>query len=453
MEGIVTKHISTLNEDSVQRVAEFIASLKRSKDKVLVIYFDDVEVSFERNSFEGRYKWTLWGQTIRDLLVGSPQLTIGVISGKCEQEIAEMAVFIDAVVAFKHTHWMPCGVPRWGSLNSTLSIVGDKVRSSCFQLDRLVNVHPVTSEEELKAMLSKIVNGASEITSLHRRVTSHLSVRNAKVDLVEATLQANIAYENRFSEINFLEKVVHHPNVTRSQGEIDRAVDDYLDLNLPLADVFKKYKKIEKSVGLIQRLFNQRPDVFRGKCIELGSGAGYFSIELSKLDAVKDALALDITPALASWLGPIFWEKLRPDWKKLSYTIGDMNSLPWKEEFDCVVFCSSLHHSSDFRASLEQARKILKKDGYLVLFSEHFCPLIPVFGSHGIKGDFPTHILDWKRELNSAGFSMEISRIPKPGNRRAGLKKWLYERLPTRYLNGYFHIAELAVIGKKQEGA
>ena len=88
---------------------------------------------------------------------------------------------------------------------------------------------------------------------------------------------------------------------------------------------------------------------------------------------VDEIIALDISAAEIYQLGPYMWELLKPNWKKLSFRIVDMNKLD--EEygtFDTVIFCASLHHSSNVKSSLKIANNLLKKGGSLIIHGEHY---------------------------------------------------------------------------------
>ena len=68
-----------------------------------------------------------------------------------------------------------------------------------------------------------------------------------------------------------------------------------------------------------------------------------------------------------------------------------MNTL--EDEFgtyDTVIFCASLHHSSDIPLSLEIANKLLKTGGSLIIHGEHVRPVY--FSVKKLDGDKPQTI-------------------------------------------------------------
>ena len=155
--------------------------------------------------------------------------------------------------------------------------------------------------------------------------------------------------------------------------------------------------------------FNKKGSI-HGKCIELGSGYGYFSCLASKKKEVSKVIALDISTAEIFQLGPFMWEYLKPEWNKLEYRIADMNNLSFKKNtFDTVIFCASLHHSSDILQSLKIANSLLKKGGSLIIHGEHYDPIF--FKTKKRKNDsIPNTILDFKKLLFKSNFKPIIFR-------------------------------------------
>lgn len=98
------------------------------------------------------------------------------------------------------------------------------------------------------------------------------------------------------------------------------------------------------------------------KVLDLGCGDGYYSYLLSQL-----SLNLKIT-GIDSHQEAIETARTQAPSKKITFIIGDAEKLPFpKNSFDKIIMSEVIEHVNDDMKVLKEARRVLKKDGILVL--------------------------------------------------------------------------------------
>ena len=119
-----------------------------------------------------------------------------------------------------------------------------------------------------------------------------------------------------------------------------------------------------------------------------------------------------------------------------------------KKPFDTVIFCASLHHSSDIPQSLKTANSLLKSGGVVVLHGEHYDPVFfrPKYRS---PSQIPHSILEFSKLLREAGFRPHVFRYATPARRFPWLKRLLFTVWPFKYVNGWFWFASFVMLGIK----
>jgi ubiquinone/menaquinone biosynthesis C-methylase UbiE len=100
------------------------------------------------------------------------------------------------------------------------------------------------------------------------------------------------------------------------------------------------------------------------RVLEIGSGTGAVARYLITLPQIGSVIGLDPSP--------LFIERARTLGKGingLSFVEGSAHALPFAaEEFDVVVFHTTLCHLSEPENALQQAFRVLKPDGWLAVF-------------------------------------------------------------------------------------
>ena len=101
--------------------------------------------------------------------------------------------------------------------------------------------------------------------------------------------------------------------------------------------------------------------------LEIGSGTGYFSLNLMQLGAVKRLVATDISPRMLGELGATAERRgLEVETRKT-----DAERLPFENQsFDLVFGHAVLHHLPDLPGALREFRRVLRPGGTIVFCGE-----------------------------------------------------------------------------------
>ena len=191
---------------------------------------------------------------------------------------------------------------------------------------------------------------------------------------------------------------------------------------------------------------------FRGKILEIGAGACWFSAELSKLPQVEEIIATDFSPKLLKEQAPKIFRLLHAESHKITRMPGDFHRLDFADDaFDFVVCSAVLHHAVDMVAVLREARRVLKKRGRFVAIREPIWPLLKLKSrsrtqarlvAAGVNEHFYT-LAEYRKFFADAGLDLEPKRV----NLASGLKFCVDE-----LVNGLTH-ARYAFVATKQEPA
>ena len=104
-----------------------------------------------------------------------------------------------------------------------------------------------------------------------------------------------------------------------------------------------------------------------GDALEIGSGTGYFSLNLVQLGAVERLVATDISPGMLSTLAGTA-DRLGLE---VETEITDAEVLPFDDaSFDLVFGHAVLHHIPDLDRALTEFRRVLRPGGAIVFCGE-----------------------------------------------------------------------------------
>src|SRR5436190_14645312 len=104
-----------------------------------------------------------------------------------------------------------------------------------------------------------------------------------------------------------------------------------------------------------------------GDGLEIGSGTGYFSLNLLQLGLIERLVATDISPGMLGELAATA-ERLGLD---LETAASDAERLPFEDRsFDLVFGHAVLHHLPDLPAALAEFRRVLRPGGTLAFCGE-----------------------------------------------------------------------------------
>jgi ubiquinone/menaquinone biosynthesis C-methylase UbiE len=109
------------------------------------------------------------------------------------------------------------------------------------------------------------------------------------------------------------------------------------------------------------------PESAFGEALEVGSGTGYFSLNLLQLGLIGRLVATDISPGMLGKLAATA-ERLGLE---LETEASDAEDLPFEDgSFDLVFGHAVLHHLPDLPAALAEFRRVLRPGGTLAFCGE-----------------------------------------------------------------------------------
>jgi ubiquinone/menaquinone biosynthesis C-methylase UbiE len=187
---------------------------------------------------------------------------------------------------------------------------------------------------------------------------------------------------------------------------------------------------------------------FRGRILEIGAGAAWFSAELSKLPNVVEVVATDFSPKLLKEQAPKIFKLLKANSAKITRTPGDFHQLDFPaNHFDFVVCSAVLHHATNMVQLLREVKRVLKSGGRFVAIREPVWPLIKPrsrakararLAAAGVTDPFYT-LADYKEFFAQAGLPVEVKRV----NLSQGLRYYV-DKVVNR-----FSRARYALVGRK----
>ncbi|MGE5635997.1 MAG: class I SAM-dependent methyltransferase, partial [Nocardioidaceae bacterium] len=119
-------------------------------------------------------------------------------------------------------------------------------------------------------------------------------------------------------------------------------------------------------VGKLRKALGREPGGFR-RGLEVGAGTGYFTLNLLRAGALREAVATDISPGMLATL------EGSADRLGLSVETAccDAAALPFEDgSFDLVFGHAVLHHLPDLDAAFREFRRVLRPGGWLAFCGE-----------------------------------------------------------------------------------
>lgn len=452
---------SLLNEQTVNELISIARTAKQANPKKVLLNLSSKIEIYKPQSYVDRLNWSRQGQVLTSLVASSSVPFVAIVNDQITGELSELAtscsfVFnIDgAKIIFSDNQIY---VPRWGVLDRVRDVLSihdvRKIYTSQSNdvwssfIDELKVTH--SSIDKLKVDLEELV-----IDNILYRLTSYHSSKKLgdkqSLNFLESTNYV-ASFENHYYEsINYLplDQVESSLMVSKITNNLDDFGNDFMNIDM-YPDYEKNVLDRKNRIEEVTKIVNDKSLDIKGKCIELGSGYGYFSMILSKKSSVTEAVAFDISVAETNRFGPFVKELIKPNMDKVTYKVGDFNKLSDEYgQYDTVIFCASLHHSSDIPKSLEIAYQLLKEGGKVILHGEHYRPRF--FGPRKKNSaGVPNTIPEFSEVLENANFKPKVYRYALRGRRLYGLKKFIFEQYPFKLLNGWFKIANFLMYGVK----
>jgi|GEM_PF-1499669 len=180
------------------------------------------------------------------------------------------------------------------------------------------------------------------------------------------------------------------------------------------------------------------------RVLDLGSGTGWLAAFLSGFSGIRKIDALDSSRHNLTVMLPEIVRLMKGDIGKVDPILGLFTPLPVEDEtYDFIVASSAIHHASSLFPLLRECRRVLKKNGRLIILNEtplstlrYFVKIIKFFYSVIlclVKRNFPEHspvvsrsgilydpylgdniytYAQWRQAIKQTGFSFELIATP-----------------------------------------
>lgn len=148
---------------------------------------------------------------------------------------------------------------------------------------------------------------------------------------------------------------------------------------------------------------------FRGRILEIGAGAAWFSAELSKLPQVVEIIATDVSIRLLKVQAPKVFKLVKANEAKITRMPADFGNLNFPaNHFDVVVCADALHRAVNPLRVLREVRRVLKPGGLFVGIREPVRPLMKAG-----KGKLPAGyaVSEYRDFFEHAGLKLEMKRV------------------------------------------
>jgi len=173
---------------------------------------------------------------------------------------------------------------------------------------------------------------------------------------------------------------------------------------------------------------------FRGRILELGAGAAWFSAELSKLPKVVEVIATDFERNPAQAHAPEVFRALRAHEAKIKRRQVGAQRLSFPDgHFDFVVSAGVLQDAMNLLVLLREVRRVLKPGGQLIAVREPVKPLVRSRAASRLKAPLYSRA-DFADLFERAGFKLEVSRVSLAGGWKYYFEKMLNGLTHARYV-------------------
>ncbi len=122
----------------------------------------------------------------------------------------------------------------------------------------------------------------------------------------------------------------------------------------------------------LNTLLRFMPNLSSSSILDIGCGRGRFAIPIAKI--AKNVVGIDTSDySIKLFCGQIKKERLQ----NISARVMDFHDLPNEKKFDYVLMVNAVHHIPEMKVLLEKVRKVLRKNGRLIIYE--FNPLNPLY--------------------------------------------------------------------------
>lgn len=157
-----------------------------------------------------------------------------------------------------------------------------------------------------------------------------------------------------------------HMNKSRALREFEKWASRY-DKSILNLLLFKPSYRI--MLGQVRRLARQTKRTLR--ILDIGCGTGSFLAKCMGTGLDVEAIGLDMSYNMIH-LAQDKSQQIPPNGSTLRFTVGDAEHLPFEQGcFDVVTCSNSFHHYPHQGHALREMRRVLRKDGELMIVDGH----------------------------------------------------------------------------------
>ncbi len=250
------------------------------------------------------------------------------------------------------------------------------------------------------------------------------------------------------AESKYLENASYLSRYTHERLLANRESDERFEQDLHPDWLKLVQEELPRFVPFLQRECGVE---FQGRILEIGSGAAWFSAEISKLPRVVEVMATDFSPRILKEHAPKVFALLKAKTAKITRMPADFHQLGFPDNhFDFVVSSGALHDATNIVQVLREAKRVLKPGGSLVAIREPVWPLVKIKSRAkalekllrtGINERFYT-LSDYQEFFRQASLPMAVHRV----NTSTGFKYYV-----DKMVNGLTHARYAFVATKKGE--
>jgi len=242
------------------------------------------------------------------------------------------------------------------------------------------------------------------------------------------------------TESRYVEKKIELPATLIERAEASHPGDEFANETDWLRRIRQDFPKfipfLVKDCGL----------AIRGRVLEIGAGAGWFSAELSKLPQVVEIVTTDVSAKLLKREAPKIFKLLKANPGKITRMPADFGDLDFPaNHFDVVVCADALNRAVNVMRVLREVRRVLKPGGQFIAIREPVRPLVK-FKSRPTgatkKSPNPAYgyaLSEYRVFFENAGLKLTVKRVTLS----QGMKYYF-----DRMVNGLTH-ARYAFVGTK----
>jgi 2-polyprenyl-3-methyl-5-hydroxy-6-metoxy-1,4-benzoquinol methylase len=108
--------------------------------------------------------------------------------------------------------------------------------------------------------------------------------------------------------------------------------------------------------------------------LDIGCGGGWLSAYLSNNKKISKLLAIDSSVSYLEQFLPVVVEQMKGDISKIETIQGVFSPIIMESEsVDAIVISSAVHHADSISGVLEEFKRVLKPQGYLLILNETPC--------------------------------------------------------------------------------